>query len=287
VVRQYGEILTLQFGRGWAGSSTFFVKSEDELSNLQKDFGDLRVKVGRFISGLTILNNAVVFGRKVLVSQPALQIKSHPLLTSAPGGTGGRQWPAGITAEQEEKIEEMTQKIGKLMADEGYRGFFGLDFLIEDDSGEIFVSENNARLTASVPFYTKQELALGAFPLLGYHLLSFLETPAEEEWQAPKVEGSEIVLRNTAGSLRQIRQTLPPGIYRFPLEFEEKAYFLPSGVKGKFWLTAAAEGRRLNPEIELARINVAEAVCNARGELKAAYLDLAEQVRKKLPLQAC
>jgi biotin carboxylase len=222
-----------------------------------------------------------------LVSQPALQIKSHPLLTSAPGGTGGRQWPAGITAEQEEKIEEMTQKIGKLMADEGYRGFFGLDFLIEDDSGEIFVSENNARLTASVPFYTKQELALGAFPLLGYHLLSFLETPAEEEWQAPKVEGSEIVLRNTAGSLRQIRQTLPPGIYRFPLEFEEKAYFLPSGVKGKFWLTAAAEGRRLNPEIELARINVAEAVCNARGELKAAYLDLAEQVRKKLPLQAC
>jgi len=61
IVKKYGEVLVIQFGRGWAGNSTFFISTEEELQDLKKRFGQIQVKVGRFIEGRTILNNAVIF----------------------------------------------------------------------------------------------------------------------------------------------------------------------------------------------------------------------------------
>lgn len=288
MVRRFGEILAIQFGRGWAGSSTFFIKSEGELGRLKENFGSLRVKIGRFVKGITILNNAVVLGNNVLVGRPALQIKSHPLLTAAPAGTGGRRWPAPLTAEQEKEIKTITEKIGQLMAQEGYRGFFGLDFLIDEASGEIFVSENNARLTASVPFYTKRELAIEAFPLLAYHVLSFMEPEVKVgDWEAPAVEGSEVVLRNTTGSAVAILEALPTGVYRSPLELIKEDYFLSGNNQDEFWLTTAAEDRQVNPEIEMARLNTAERVGNEKGELTEKYLQLVGKIRDELEFQKC
>lgn len=286
--QRYGKVLVLQFGRGWAGNTTFFIKTEEELEKLKRDYGQLRVKVGRLIEGITLLNNAVVLGDEVLVSRPALQIKPHPFLTVAPGGTSGRQWPAPIDSRKEEKIKEITQRVGQLMAKEGYRGFFGLDFLIDEISGEIFVSENNARLTASVPFYTKLELKANVFPLLGYHLLSFLAHPClTEKWEAPFLEGSEIVLRNTSGVAVKVHKPPTSGLYSFPFVFKEENYFLLTQNKDEFWLMTAAEGRRVNPEIELAKINTLERVCNEKGELAEKYFRLVEQIKGELELEEC
>ncbi|HUW24293.1 MAG TPA: hypothetical protein VMW04_01565 [Patescibacteria group bacterium] len=288
MARLYGEILVLQFGRGWAGSSTFFVRSPEELERLKKDYGSLRVKVGRFVKGRTFLNNAVIWDNQILISRPALQVKSHPLLTAATGGTGGRQWPvAGIT-KQESKIEAITRKVGRLMAKEGYRGFFGLDFLIDEENGEIFVSENNARLTASVPFYTKLELGVGVLPLLAYHLLAFLPFKAEiDEWEPPSVVGSEVVLRNTTSLPQKVRQSLPSGLYRLPLEFIKESYFLSTKNREELWLTVAAEGRQVNPEIELARFDTLEKVSDEKGALRKEYVQLAEKIRNEVKLEKC
>ncbi len=288
MVQRYGEVLVIQFGRGWAGSSTFFVSSEEELEKLKKDFGTRRVKISRLIKGITILNNAVVLGEQILMSRPALQIKSYPLLTAAPGGTGGRQWPSPLSIEQEKEIEAITQKIGQLMAQAGYRGFFGLDFLLEEASGEIFVSENNARLTASVPFYTKRELAIGTFPLLAYHLLSFMKPEVKvADWEAPAVEGSEVVIRNSTGSAVRLLETFPAGIYRFPLQLVKEDYFLSGNNQEEFWLTTAAKGRQVNPEIELARLNTPGRVADERGEIKEEYRQLIARIRNEIKWQKC
>ncbi|MBU2577247.1 hypothetical protein KKA69_00275, partial [Patescibacteria group bacterium] len=174
LVKRFGNQTVIQFGRGWAGNSTYFLRSEDELEKIKEENGNIEIRASRFINGITVLNNAVIYGENTFISSPAVQIKAEQILTSTQGGTGGRQWPAKLNQRQEKEIEAITFEVAKVMKRKGYRGIFGLDFLVEEVSEEVYLSENNARITASVPFYTKLELSKGCLPLLGFHLLSFL-----------------------------------------------------------------------------------------------------------------
>ncbi len=284
---QYGEPMVIQFGRGWAGNSTFFIGSKGELEELVSRFGPLKVKVSQFISGKTILNNAAVFAGKVLVGPPALQIKAERELTATQGGTGGRQWPAPLSDGQEQLIKEITQEVGKLMIQEGYRGFFGLDFLV-DREGEVYLSENNARLTASVPFFTKLELWKKVFPLLGYHLLAFLgDETARGEYPPPVIAGSEIVIRNNQDGPVMTRGSLKTGLYQENFEFIKEAGFLENDGSNNFWLEPVAPGRKINPEIEVAKIDTSALVAGEDGRLKDQYRQLVSWVKEKLVLERC
>jgi len=287
LVKKYGEVLVVQFGRGWAGNSTFFVSTENEWLNLQKRFAQLKVKVGRFVNGKTVLNNAVIFDNCTLVSEPALQIKANKFLTSTQAGTGGRQWPSGLDSDQKEKIKKITFQVADLMRATSYKGFFGLDFLIDKETGEIFLSENNARLTASVPFYTKLELRAGVFPLLGYHLLSFLSGSkvTSVDFEPAVISGGEIIARNTLKTKVKVNGSLATGIYTKNFDFITESYCLDLEGVGNFWLETVAKERIVNPEIEIAKINTFTCVCDDKGNLKKNYFKVIGKIREKLKLE--
>ncbi len=288
LVDRFGEPIAIQFGRGWAGNTTFFVGSGQELEDLKSRFGSLKVKTSRFIEGITVLNNAVIFEDRTFLSRPALQVRADGQLTATQGGTGGRQWPAPLLPAQEEMITEITQEVGKLMIQKGYRGFFGLDFLVDQQDGSVYLSENNARLTASVPFYTKMELREKAFPLLGYHLLAFMETAGRpEEYLAPLVKGSEIVIRNTQDYPVMVGGDLKTGIYGENFEFKRESPFFDQGKPSDFWLEPAAQGRRVNPEIEVAKINTPFLVCDQFGRLNDQSREIVDRIKEELKLEKC
>lgn len=286
-IRKYGGKFLLQLGRGWAGNSTFVIAEEKQLKILQDQFGHVQVKINIFIDGKTVLNNAVIFGGNVFVSEPALQIKANKNLTSTQTGTGGRQWPAGLNSGQKEKINKLTNQVADLMKARNYQGFFGLDFLVEDGTGEIFVIENNARLTFSVPFFTKLELKAGGFPLLGYHLLSFLPDGKTDlvNYVPRSVVGSEIVVRNTHKDPVEVSNKIKTGIYSQKFMFKKESYFLDSLQSGDFWLETAACGRVVNPEIEIARINNFDEVCDKNGNLKEEYETIINEIKNRLKLK--
>ena len=174
------------------------------------------------------------------------------------------------------------------MKEKGYKGFFGLDFLIEDETGEVYLSENNARLTASSSFYTTLELMEGSFPLLGYHLLSFLSSLVVESiYSPPLISGSEIVVRNNLTAPIKVVESFSPGLYNEKLEFKEKVFSLEKAGTSDLLLEAASEGRIVNPEIELAKINCLETVCGKNGQLNEKYLELVKAVKEKLVLEKC
>jgi len=289
IVKKYGEVLVIQFGRGWAGNSTFFISTEEELQDLKKRFGQIQVKVGRFIEGRTILNNAVIFANYTLISEPALQIKANKILSSTQAATGGRQWPAGLDSSQKEEVKRITLKVADLMRDKGYRGFFGLDFLLEKGTGKIFLSEDNARLTASVPFYTKLELRAKVFPLLGYHILSFLSSGKMDQidLEQASISGGEIVARNTFDTKVKVGGDLGTGIYGKEFVFKTESPYLNSEGVGDFWLETVARGRIVNPEIEIAKINTNTPVCDSEGNLKEDYLELIKMIKEGLKLEKC
>ena len=275
--KKYGDKLVIQFGRGWAGSTTFFIKNEKELTALKKRVVSRVVKVTQFIQGRTILNNCCVTTKDgVLVSAPAEQINAIAGFTANQGGTCGRVWPARIDRKQFDEVEMMSKKVGEEMRKNHYRGWFGLDFLLEEETGKIYLSENNARLTASAPFYSKLEIGAGEMPLLVHHVLEFFREDYSrlrsnnKLTSNDKLSGSELVVRNDSEKPIVIRKKFPPGIYHFnegKLEFVKKAYDV-EGVenKGEFFITAAVKGRIVNPEAEMIRLNARENILSAENQ---------------------
>lgn len=285
---KYGLPLVIQFGRGWAGNSTFFIKNEEDLLALQQKYGQIKVKLCQFIKGITLLNNVVIYRDKVLAGNPAIQIKANRWLTSAEGGTGGRSWPVVLNKEETGQIDKITSQVGEIMIEKKYQGFFGLDFLLSE-KGEIFLSENNARLTASAPFFTKLEQKAGNFPLLGYHLLSFFPEKiiGDFKYRSSAVSGSEITVKNTQNTSLEIKGELKTGTYDSRLSFKKESFFLESLKEDDLWLEPAAQARIVNPEMELCKIDTLVKVCDEKGNLLPEYQNIVERVRQALEMKPC
>lgn len=201
LIKTYSRPYVIQFGHGWAGKTSFFIENEKDFLNLSQKYPDTFVKVSKFIRGFTVLNNCCIYQNKILVSPPAVQISAVKKLYPSPFVTCGRQWPAKFISEkQEEEINRISQQVGSVMQKNGYKGFFGLDFLTEESTGKIYLSEINARLTASSAFFTKLELGCGKIPLILYHLASFLNLSLPDfDHDYPKFKGSQIIFREGGG----------------------------------------------------------------------------------------
>lgn len=197
--------LIVQFGHGWAGKTTFTISSESEFIALREKFKETRVRISKFVKGFTVLNNACVYGQKIFISPPAYQINGITKLHENPAVTCGRQWPADRLERQNvQDISAITAVIGRIMTGSGYRGFFGLDFLIEESTGKLYLSEINARPTASSSFYTKLELANTEIPLMVYHIASFMNIRLPENYLIHNISGSQLTIRKNIPALDAI-----------------------------------------------------------------------------------
>lgn len=201
----------IQFKRGWAGKSSFIIESEKDLKKLER-FGGQKVKVSPFLEGETFINNGCVLKNgRILVSPAGKQISGIKDLSNNPLSTTGRQWPAKIRSEDEKEIKKITNRLGSLIYKEGYKGFFGADFLITKDK-KIFLLECNPRLTASFVFYTQLEEQSGVEPLLWHHLDTFASFTRQKniDYQ-PNISGSEIIQRNNQEKPLRIVTSIPSG----------------------------------------------------------------------------
>lgn len=196
LTKKLGSIFVIQFGHGWAGKTTFFIKDEKEFTGLKEKFPYTKVKAGKFIEGFTVLNNCCIYKDQVLISQPAIQIDSVAELSDKPGVTCGRQWPVRfIDNKQIETIGKISGEVGNLMYGNGFKGFFGIDFLVEQATGQIYLSEINARMTASSAFFTLIEIGLGTIPLLSYHLAQFAGKTLPQRKETKSLVASQVILR--------------------------------------------------------------------------------------------
>jgi predicted ATP-grasp superfamily ATP-dependent carboligase len=247
VVGKFGFPLVVSQSRGWAGKGSLLVKNEKELLALAETFsGGRELLVSRFVEGTTLINNACAFlSGKVVLSPPAIQISGISLLSSNPLSTCGRQWPAqGISEKTLREISKVTVEVGRLMLKSGYRGYFGLDFILEKGSNRLYLLECNPRLTASFVFYNWLELEAGIFPLLAGHILSFL-TPEDHSFlfKTPlsglvdKIVGGELVQRNIFPSGVTIPQNMKSGFYDYEGKLVSNDPFLKNEGSGVIFFT--------------------------------------------------
>lgn len=194
-----GAPFVIQFAHGWAGKTTYIINTEKNFLELQKKFSLTEVKITKYIESITVLNNACLYKGMTLVSLPAVQLSNIPLLHKNPSVTCGRQWPATmLTSLQKSEINNLTLKVGSIMDKFGFKGYFGMDFLIDKKNGKIFISENNARFTASSSFYSKLEMPFKqeSTPLIFFHLAAYLNKNINTKYTVENILGSQVILRN-------------------------------------------------------------------------------------------
>jgi hypothetical protein len=64
--------------------------------------------------------------------------------------------------------------MGEQLRQEGYWGCFGLDFLLDQDSGTMYLGEMNPRITGASPLTNQAAIDRGQPPLLLFHLLEWM-----------------------------------------------------------------------------------------------------------------
>jgi hypothetical protein len=284
---RFGLPFVVQFGRGWAGSTTFFIKNKDDWDFLLNQWSERVVKVSEKISGRTVVNNACIFKGQVLVTLPAVQLPFLEGLNGDSTATFGRQWPSGLSKKQTDEVEKLTHSIGLEMMKFGYGGWFGLDFLVDERNGEIYVSENNARLTASATFYTQTEIALGkTLPLLFYHVSQFLGNNSKIDWKPLDIQASQFVYRNFTSEKKTVIKAPISGIYNRECEFLRKG----SGsldlrsLNEVFW-SCPSVGESISKEVEVFTMETKSKILNKSGQYATWFAKFVEKTTDKIVLK--
>jgi hypothetical protein len=158
------------------------------------------------------------------------------------------------------------------MAEQGFRGVFGLDFVMADD-GRAYLIEVNPRLVASIALFTQLEAAAGRLPLLARHILAFLDPEADRaplDGNAEPVQGGQVILHNLGHRTAQVARTVDAGACR--LSGGALVGRRPALVAGELapdeWLVLSPQASRpVSAGGAWGRLQTAAAVASSAGEL--------------------
>ncbi|MDH6257516.1 biotin carboxylase [Bradyrhizobium sp. BR13661] len=220
-----GHDLVIQTAFGDSGHTTFFIANEDDF-NKHKDeiVGEAEVKIMKRINcrGATLEACATQSG--TLVGPLLTEVVGARELTPYKGGWCGNEvflgaFPDGVR----EKARDMAFRFGTQLLEEGYRGYFDLDFLIDQDTGEVYLGELNPRICGASSMTNHAAFAYADAPLFLFHLLEFSGVPFElnvaelnERWARPEFidSWSQVVLKYTATNVDHVTHAPPSGMYR-------------------------------------------------------------------------
>ncbi len=221
---ELGEDLVVQMPYGDSGKTTFFIASQADWDKYSaKDpLHDHELKVMRRIDHRAVAVEAVLTRHGTLVGPLMNDITGHPELTPYRGGWAGNDYPATLTPAQKQQARQMTTRLGDRLADEDFRGFFEVDYLVDLDTGDLYLGELNPRISGISSMTNVTAGAYADMPLFLFHLLEYLDVDYEvdideinERWsrEATVDVWSQIIVKETEDVVELLTQTPHTGIY--------------------------------------------------------------------------
>jgi D-alanine-D-alanine ligase-like ATP-grasp enzyme len=220
-----GKDLVLQSAFGDSGHTTFFISSEDDFKKHEEEIcKDPEIKIMKRINcrGATLEACATQSG--TLVGPLLTEVVGARELTPYKGGWCGNEvFPGAFSADVLAKVRDMTERFGNQLLEEGYRGYFDLDFLIDQDNGEVYLGELNPRVCGASPMTNHAAHAYADAPLFLFHLLEFSGVPFDlnvreinERWAQPHFidSWSQVVMKFTEKHVDRVTHAPATGIYR-------------------------------------------------------------------------
>lgn len=221
-----GERWVVQTAYGDSGKTTFFIADAADYEKVaQKIETEDRVKIMRWVNctGTAIEACATRWGTFV---GPLLgELIGDPALTPYAGGWCGNElFEAAFTAAIRRQVQSKTEALGNALYQRGYRGYFEVDYLIDRDSGELYLGELNARITGISAMTNMADFSMQNVPLFLFHLLEYdadveltLDVAAfNRSVLAEGAAGSaaQMILKFTDAPLMAITAAPVSGVYR-------------------------------------------------------------------------
>jgi biotin carboxylase len=219
-----GDDLVVQTPYGDSGQTTFFIAAREDWERHRDLIVGEELKVMRRIDPRELAIEGVVTRHGTLVGPLLTELAGFPALTPYGGGWCGNEvFPSITTPELRERARSMTAAMGDRLAREGYRGYFELDFLLDADSGELYLGELNPRVTGASSMTNVSSIAYGDAPLFLFHLIEFMgvdyEIDVEElngRWAQSRFRDvwTQFVLKETDDVLERLTSAPASGIWR-------------------------------------------------------------------------
>ncbi len=252
---QYGLPFVMQHPTKGGGKGTFFIHSEDEFFHALKKIRirtrdneieeeekrkKLEIIIARYIRGPSPSITGCVTRQGILSTNLQHQILDSPLLYNPKKGSGlfcGHDWSSShFSSHIENRAYEITERVGLYLKKRGYKGIFGLDFVLDAKTQNLYVTECNPRFLGSLPTLTMVQLNNNEPPILAFHLLEYLNLDYEIDLaringlMRKHKEGAHMMIHNLSEKWAKNHGVLKAGVYRLKAG-DSQLVFLRPGYK--------------------------------------------------------
>ena len=251
--KKLGTDLVIQTPFGDSGHTTFFISNEKEWEQYADEIvAEKEVKIMKRINCRGSAIEACVTQHGTIVAPLMTELVGFKELTPYKGGWCGNEiYADAFTPAIRRKARKYTQQFGDQLRKEGYKGYFELDFLIDQDNGQLYLGELNPRITGASSITNHAVFALSDMPLFLFHMMEWMNQPYQlsvsainNRWfKAENIDSwGQLVIKYTEKDVRIITQAPRSGIYvmnsdgnirfsrmdthRRAVETESEAFFL-------------------------------------------------------------
>ncbi|MCB0791183.1 MAG: biotin carboxylase [Flavobacteriales bacterium] len=220
-----GGDLVVQTPYGDSGHTTFFIKNEKDYEKCAKEIeAEKECKIMKRINCRGAAMEACVTRHGTIVAPLMTELVGFKELTPYKGGWCGNEIFADtFTPQIRAKARRYARRFGDQLLKEGYKGYFELDFLIDTDTGAIYLGELNPRITGASSITNHAAFALADAPLHLFHILEWMDVPytlsvnaLNRRWADPANIDSwgQMVIKYTADDVRRVTDAPRSGIWR-------------------------------------------------------------------------
>jgi hypothetical protein len=269
VSAKLGTDLVIQTPFGDSGHTTFFITNEEEYKKYAQEIEkEKEVKIMKRINCKGSAIEACVTKHGTVVAPLMTELVGFKELTPYKGGWCGNEiYPGAFTPELRDKARKYTRLFGDQLRKEGYKGYFELDYLIDQDNGEIYLGELNPRVTGASSITNHAVFALADAPLFIFHILEWMDVDYDlnveelnDRWtdQENVDSWSQLIIKHTADTIEYVNEAPKSGIWKMfdnghiqfdrmdthrrAVESENEGFFLRITKKGDYLYEGADMG---------------------------------------------
>jgi biotin carboxylase len=282
--KKLGTDLVIQTPFGDSGHTTFFISNEQEWNKYADEIvKEKEVKVMKRINCKGSAIEACVTQHGTIVAPLMTELVGFKELTPYKGGWCGNEiFAEAFTPAIRAQARKYTQQFGNQLRKEGYKGYFELDFLIDQDTQKVYLGELNPRITGASSITNHAVFALSDMPLFLFHMMEWMNQPYKlnvnainSRWfKAENIDSwGQLVIKYTDKQVKVITETPLSGIYKMnadetieysrmdthrrAVETEQEAFFLRISRKDDYFYEGAdmgilvMRGRMMTDEFKL------------------------------------
>jgi biotin carboxylase len=211
---ELGRDLVIQTPYGDSGKTTFFIKSKEDWGKHSEHIVGEDLKVMKRINNKAAAVEAVLTRHGTIVGPFMTDLTGYPELTPYQGGWCGNDlFPDALSDAHRARGVELVRRLGSRLTQEGYKGFFEVDVLVDLDTDEVYLGELNPRISGASSITNVTAGAYADLPLFLFHVLEYMDVDYDidvdeinERWQelAAVDVWSQLIMKEPADRVERI-----------------------------------------------------------------------------------